>query len=517
MATANQTIVPPTARPPASSAQPAYAWPASSFELPTRRSRIRPFVILICAIIRMANEVNRHSMRSPLRAFRPSRFVTATLDGEAGASTSSARAWTLPSKILQVAELRSQDGCIWRVDGAATLPDEACTPLVVVLGPLFKRAKRLTVEGTKLKYTHNLIRRAHQDVEEKLTAYLTHIGSMEAQILQRYDPMELEYTATGTDLVETMVLDGLFIIEVLINHWTRKRDQEPISVEMNMIDFTTQPLRWEPNALRLDLIVVQNQIPFFVLEKLFCMTDIPELGENQKKPTKLKQIILDYLIGDTNDAGLADYQGPVYHILHLVYLYLTFSRASALPVNMDTRTWDKLAHKAMDLRALFKRTFSCSSNLLPVGWKQWKVIPPLRELVRVGVKLKRAETAWFAQVKFNKKGVLEIPPLAWGRYHIRLLTNLVVLEMSGWWPADNRLFCSYVRFMAELIVNKKDATLLFKKGIIQEINEHDIDKNLLNPFRILADYSHGSKYDFHFNGLVDGIIKCYQKWSNVDA
>jgi hypothetical protein len=270
----------------------------------------------------------------------------------------------------------------------------------------------------------------------------------------------------------------------------------------------------------LDLIIIQNQIPFFVLEMLFCMTDIPELGRDQKEPTMLKKMILDYLIGEADNA-LVGYDGPVYHIVHLVYLHLTFFRPSASQENGVPRllsvswTLDKLAHQAMDIRALFKRTFSCSANLLPVGWKQWKVIPPLRELVRVGVKLKRAETAGrFAEVKF-KKGVLEIPPFAWGRYHIRLLTNLVVLEMSGWWPPDNRLFCSYVRFMAELIVKKEDAVLLFKKGIVQEISERDIEKNLVKPFRILAEYSHGSKYDFRFDGLVRDMVKCYQKWSKV--
>uniref|UniRef100_A0A8I7BB59 Uncharacterized protein n=1 Tax=Hordeum vulgare subsp. vulgare TaxID=112509 RepID=A0A8I7BB59_HORVV len=382
----------------------------------------------------------------------------------------SAREWTLPTKIRSVAGLRCQDGSIWRVDGEATLPHEGCTPLIVVLGPLFKKKERLAVEDTKLKYTHNLIRRADEHVERRMTEYLEAIGSMEALIRQRYDPVELEDKSDGTGLVETMVLDSLFIIEVLVIHWMGKREPGPPSLEL--INFTTQPLRWEPKALRLDLIVVQNQIPYFVLKKLFCMTNIPELGEHEDKPTQLKQMILDYLIGDADDAlAEANYRGPIHHILHLVHLHLTFSSFSAQAVNPAPRllsvnwTLDKLAQQAKDLRAFYKRTLSCSSNLLPVGWKRWKVIPPLRELVRVGVKLKRAETAWFIQVKFDK-GVLEIPPFSSGRYHIRLLTNLVVMEMSGCWPPDNRLFCSYVRFMAELIKNKKDAKLLFKKGII---------------------------------------------------
>uniref|UniRef100_A0ACD5XH50 Uncharacterized protein n=1 Tax=Avena sativa TaxID=4498 RepID=A0ACD5XH50_AVESA len=464
----------------------------------------------------------------------------------AGAGTSK---WALLPKILKVAELPVQDGCIWRLDGAS-LPPGACTPMVVFLGPLFPMMDQAQqgMEETKWKYVHNLIRRAHpkEDAEKKLTEYLARVETLEGSIRQRYDPSECQIP--GEKLVEMMVVDGLFVIEVLINHWLGKIDRGSASPQATAAegskadlttplaaamvpqalreDFTPLKVRWEPYALRFDLVAVPNQIPFFVLEELFKMTEVPELRESEKKPVKLRQIVLDYLVGDAGDDVLAGYQGPVYHILHLVYLYLTFSKdepkVSALqPKPAVTRSLSvdtalgKLKQKSMDLRGLYRRTFSRSSSL-PVGWRQWKVIPPLRELVRVGVKLKRAETPRFAEVKF-KNGTLEIPTFAWRRYHIRLLTNLVVLEMSGWWPPEKRLFCSYVRFMAELIMKKEDAALLFKKGVVQENNVDDVEKSLICPFLILADFSHGSKYECHFDGLVRDMVRCYERWSKVGA
>ncbi|KAF0893661.1 hypothetical protein E2562_028068 [Oryza meyeriana var. granulata] len=473
--------------------------------------------------------------------------------GESGGT----KLWSLPSKILQVAKLPTLDGCIGRSDSVA-IPPGTCTPMVVFLGPLFASMDlRLGMEQTKWTYVHNLISRARrkEHTEKKLMEYLSHINSMEPAIRQRYDPSECRITPE--DLVEMMVLDGLFIIEVLIDHWLGKINKGSASPEVKtetvviqqetpekgdpdfrpplastMVpqalreDFTPLKVRWEPHALRYDLVVAPNQLPFFVLEELFKMTDVPELGESQKQPAKLREIVLDYLVGGVGDDGfLAGYRGPVYHILHLVYLHLTFSkeeiRVSALqpekPVprpSLLDRALDKLKKKRMDLRASCKRTFSRSSNL-PVGWKEWKQIPPLRELVRVGVKLKRGETYRFAEVKF-KNGKLEIPAVAWRPYHIRLLTNLVVLEMSGWWPREKRLFCSYVMFMAELLMKKEDAALLFNKGIVQGNNiSGDFEKSLICPILMLADVSHGSRYERRFSDLVDRMVNCYQRWAKV--
>uniref|UniRef100_A0A0E0JTT3 Uncharacterized protein n=1 Tax=Oryza punctata TaxID=4537 RepID=A0A0E0JTT3_ORYPU len=433
--------------------------------------------------------------------------------------------------------------------------------MVVFLGPLFASMdQRLGMEQTKRTYVHNLVSRAHrkEHTEKKLVEYLSRINEIEPAIRQRYDPSEC--MITPDELVEMMVLDGLFVIEVLIDHWLGKINKGSASPEVKsekvvvhqettekgetdfrpplastMVpqalreDFTPLKVRWEPHALRYDLVVVSNQLPFFVLEELFKMTEVPELGvgESQKKPAKLREIVLDYLVGGVGDDFLAGYRGPVYHILHLLYLHLTFSkeetRASALqpgsPVprpSLLDRALDKLKKKRMDLRASCKRTFSRSSNL-PVGWKEWKQIPPLRELVRVGVKLKRVENYQFAEVKF-KNGKLEIPAVAWRPYHIRLLTNLVVLEMSGWWPREERRFCSYVMFMAELLMKKEDAALLFKKGIVQGNNiSGDFEKSLICPILMLADVGHGSKYERRFSDIVARMVNCYQRWGKVGA
>ncbi|CAO2165127.1 unnamed protein product [Urochloa humidicola] len=475
--------------------------------------------------------------------------------GIRGAPGSGEITWSLPSKILQSAKLQAQDGCIWRLESPA-MPSGMLTPMVVFLGPLFPLIDldlRQRMEETKRAYVHNLILRAHhkQDAEQKLKAYLARVDSMEPEIRQRYNPSECR--ASRKELVEMMVLDGLFIIEVLVNHWMGKIERGSASPRVEAAEtvaedtgggsnhraplastlvpqalreeFTPLKVGWEPHALRFDLIVVQNQIPFFVLEELFQMTVVPELREfKNNKSAKLKEIILDYLVGDVHEGVLGGYDGPVYHILHLVYLHLTFCKdetsVSALgpgkPFRRPSvvgRTLNAVKRTGMDLRALWKRTLSRSSDL-PVGWKQWKVIPPLRELVRVGVKLKRVQTYRFAEVRF-KNGKLEIPAFAWRRYHIRLLTNLVVLEMSGWWPREKRLFCSYVMFLSELIMKKEDAALLFKKGIVEENNIDDVEKSLICPILILADFSHGSKYECRFSGLVGDIVKCYQRWSKV--
>uniref|UniRef100_A0A0E0C3M7 Uncharacterized protein n=1 Tax=Oryza meridionalis TaxID=40149 RepID=A0A0E0C3M7_9ORYZ len=370
----------------------------------------------------------------------------------------------------------------------------------------------LEMEETKRTYMFNLIRRAHrdEDVQIKVTEYLRCIERSSSTIWQRYGRQE-DKNLNTKEMVEVMVLDGLFIIEVLIRHWINngkiKTDQ---SAYPEAEGPQVQPkVKLEPHALRLDLVILSNQIPFFVLEDLFTMTPrVPELRD-----TKLKVLILYYLFGSVGDGELVCDESSVYHILHLVYKYLTFSKEQALPetpvprLSLVGRAMNMLKKKRIDLYAFCKRTFSRSSTK-PVNWLSWKEIPPLKELVRVG-----AETYRFTEVKF-KDGKLEIPAFTCRLYDARLLANLVFLEMCGWWPREERLFCSYVMFMAELISDKKDFALLFKKGIVHGNSyKENFGDLFMDSIVKLAEVGQGSINVPHFSDLIADTVHCYLRWT----
>ncbi|BAS72746.1 Os01g0564950, partial [Oryza sativa Japonica Group] len=388
---------------------------------------------------------------------------------------------------------------------------------LTIIIPLFGSYRTLEMEETKWTYMYNLIRRAHrdEDVQIKVTEYLRCIERSSSTIWQRYGRQE-DKNLNTKEMVEVMVLDGLFIIEVLIRHWI---NNGKIKTDQSVYPEAEGPqvppkVKLEPHALRLDLVILSNQIPFFVLEDLFTMTPrVPELRD-----TKLKVLILYYLFGSVGDGELVCDESSVYHILHLVYKYLTFSKEQALPetpvprLSLVGRAMNMLKKKRIDLYAFCKRTFSRSSTK-PVNWLSWKEIPPLKELVRVGVRLKQAETYRFTEVKF-KDGKLEIPAFTCRLYDARLLANLVFLEMCGWWPREERLFCSYVMFMAELISDKKDFALLFKKGIVHGNSyKENFGDLFMDSIVKLAEVGQGSINVPHFSDLIADTVHCYLRWT----
>ncbi|XP_066164019.1 uncharacterized protein [Oryza sativa Japonica Group] len=339
--------------------------------------------------------------------------------------------------------------------------------------------RTLEMEETKWTYMYNLIRRAHrdEDVQIKVTEYLRCIERSSSTIWQRYGRQE-DKNLNTKEMVEVMVLDGLFIIEVLIRHWI---NNGKIKTDQSVYPEAEGPqvppkVKLEPHALRLDLVILSNQIPFFVLEDLFTMTPrVPELRD-----TKLKEQALP--------------ETPVPRL------------------SLVGRAMNMLKKKRIDLYAFCKRTFSRSSTK-PVNWLSWKEIPPLKELVRVGVRLKQAETYRFTEVKF-KDGKLEIPAFTCRLYDARLLANLVFLEMCGWWPREERLFCSYVMFMAELISDKKDFALLFKKGIVHGNSyKENFGDLFMDSIVKLAEVGQGSINVPHFSDLIADTVHCYLRWT----
>ncbi|MQL99745.1 hypothetical protein Taro_032479, partial [Colocasia esculenta] len=85
-------------------------------------------------------------------------------------------------------------------------------------------------------------------------------------------------------LVEMLVLDRCFIIEYFVKRVFRQTAKTaPLSV-----------VRWGFSHLRRDLMILENQIPFFVLVKLFCNSKIPFFGTRQE-PLTLMEIPLRFL------------------------------------------------------------------------------------------------------------------------------------------------------------------------------------------------------------------------------
>ncbi|KAL0010414.1 hypothetical protein SO802_005522 [Lithocarpus litseifolius] len=67
------------------------------------------------------------------------------------------------------------------------------------------------------------------------------------------------------DFVRMMVIDGCFILE-LFRYYQRS--------EKEKVDDPIFRTRWELPVIRLDLVKLENQLPFFVLQELYMLTSL---------------------------------------------------------------------------------------------------------------------------------------------------------------------------------------------------------------------------------------------------
>lgn len=156
----------------------------------------------------------------------------------------------------------------------------------------------------------NLINR-HQD--NKLQKWLKIVLASEPQVRKMYSE---KFGLESDDLAETLVLDGCFILELFIK-LALKEENEVIFDEM-----------WKLPLIFNDLLLLENQIPFFILQELFDCTIIPGISTKDKNEPPLITLPNLALICTTTSLSMSTLQMfpddvEIHHLLHLFHMTLT--------------------------------------------------------------------------------------------------------------------------------------------------------------------------------------------------
>ncbi|KAK2996105.1 hypothetical protein RJ639_029410 [Escallonia herrerae] len=230
-----------------------------------------------------------------------------------------------------------------------------------------------------------------------------------------------------------MVLDGLFIIEV----FDRFRESNGgISWDEAETDLIFRS-RWMLPVLMLDLIKLENQLPFFILEKLF---DLTHTGNNSFSHT------FTYLA---------------------LYFYASFN--PSMPKKCLTYHDSKgIVH----LLELFHSVYKPNVNRCP-RYDRRRSIGSIRDIRLADIKFKRGQTSNMLNIIYDQTGqaVLEIPQLLIDYSTGPLLRNLVALEQST--RSVNPYFTSYVIFFAELVNSPQDVEILRRGNVIVSLIGND--------------------------------------------
>ncbi|XP_058083304.1 UPF0481 protein At3g47200-like [Magnolia sinica] len=274
-----------------------------------------------------------------------------------------------------------------------------------------------------------------------------------------------------TEFVEMILLDGCFIVEFFIKLKKDLLEMDPL--------FSTS---WMLVLIGYDMLLLENQIPFIVLLRIFEMAIL-----DTHKPFKysLVELAFDFFFNFFHEIMPSAYKVVMmdciprpHHLLDLFHWYLiptqTLNNQSNLPIFNRTVESKKPFF-------LSKVLFPCSNSAkLPISNHQSpllsppstpqvtsKMIPCVAELQLAGVKFKkRVEWSSILEVKFSN-GVLEIPPLSINSYTKTLFRNLLMFEEC--YPKARICFMTYIVFMDCIINTSKDVALLHRNGIINHL------------------------------------------------
>ncbi|KAL7219963.1 hypothetical protein ACSBR2_012929 [Camellia fascicularis] len=311
----------------------------------------------------------------------------------------------------------SSECCIFRMyDNLRRQNENAYEPSIVAIGPYHRgKAKLQQMEEHKLWYLQQLLNR---EKNKSVNDYIMAIKELEERARNCYaETIRLE----SDEFVEMMLLDGVFIIELFC-----KSSVLELRAENDHI-FQSLDIR---NALRRDLILLENQLPFFILVRLFNMT-------KTDLDLEIIQIALTFLEFNAPDEKLEAPRGipinNIEHLLHLVHSCWCFKFAE-----MNRNATEK----------------------------QLEFINSATELQESGIQFKKAEETNLFDIKFIS-GILEIPLLTIEpELGESFFTNLVAFELCP--SYDEPLYvCDYAVFMKCLINSSEDVRLLRHSGIIE--------------------------------------------------
>ena len=325
----------------------------------------------------------------------------------------------------------SIESCIYRVpDYLRKLKEEHYTPQVISIGPFHHDAndKLHTMEQRKLRYLKYFIERV-ENFDVSLEDLVRIIKENEESIRCCYaETIQLD----SDHFVKIITMDAIFILELFwrdfFNDWTSEDDGACIET-------------WLTSAIRFDLILLENQLPFFILEKLFDHA----FASHPSYSRSLIQVMTFYYFDYYNTQHIC--YSPHLKMKHFLDLLRTFW----LPPS------DKIPKRGNDV---VKHLHSAT------------------QLHEAGLEFKKDSSSCLLDIKFTK-GALRMPPLTLDNSSETIIRNLLALEQCHY--PDKAYITDYFILFGFLINTNKDVNLLVRKGVMLNLlGNSDEARNLVN-------------------------------------
>ncbi|KAL2346771.1 hypothetical protein Fmac_000771 [Flemingia macrophylla] len=326
--------------------------------------------------------------------------------------------------------------------------------------------------------------------------WIQYIESVEPQIRRCYSetlPFSKE------ELVNIIFVDSGFIMELFCRYYTRSWPDGEVCLSTP----------WLVNSIHKDMLLLENQVPFFVLDHLFNLS-ISAGAHDNNIPSSFIDLALDYF-DYYNTSKLSFDNLSILHFTDLLRMF--YPPPPPPPPNIDvdepktqlpsvsvclkdekrkfctfqctgekvTRVlkWVERGFKYMKLK--IKHTLSCPrKERSKLDTETLTQLPSATELSEAGVKFEanNNENICLLDLKF-KTPVLKIPQLTLEDRTEMLFRNMVALEQCHYHKES--YITQYVIIMDFLINTSKDVDFLVRKGIlINWLGDAESVANLFN-------------------------------------
>ncbi|KAK3417050.1 hypothetical protein EUGRSUZ_H02801 [Eucalyptus grandis] len=346
--------------------------------------------------------------------------------------------------------------------------EKAYEPVILAIGPYhYGNGKFKFMEEQKLRYLQQLLNRRQ---EGSVDRYVMTLRELEQQARNCYaETIDL----SQEKFLAMMLIDGCFIIELLRKCILEKSRDEDDSDRLRYYScrYLDDPLResdWLQYYLRRDLLLLENQLPLFVLSKLYDLTKGPD------EHHEFNVVAIEYLTCEEGGPDRNWTRGNWEHLLHLYYGW----RTHGLPEK-------PLPHCTL-------------------------VMPSAIELRESGIRFRAAKGRHLGDIKFEN-GTLEIPVLDVEDDTESEFRNLIAYEQLHQ-RRDIYYFTHYVNLMDFLINSSKDVEILRCTGIIK--NYLGDDKAVAQMFNKMCDevLIFGSYYSEIFQNVKAHCDKRRNVW-----
>ncbi|XP_024448487.1 UPF0481 protein At3g47200 isoform X3 [Populus trichocarpa] len=362
----------------------------------------------------------------------------------------------------------SDQCCIYRVPIRLRESNEKIfTPQVVNLGPLHHGKEELkAMEEHKILYLQDFLKWSTASMEDVIKV----VEERETRLRNCY----AETIDLGReDFVKMILLDASFIIMVLLKDCCE-------GFESSNDRIFNKP--WMLSDISLDMCLIENQLPFFILEDLFKASNITKCSPAEEE----------------------------YSVIELAHKFFEKRWDSWLKkAILEEINSSEVAHFVDFIRKCQKPSESDKTD------KELETInvPSITELDEAGVKFSSFEQGKsLLDMKFDR-GILEMPLLKIDDNTEILFRNIQAFEQCH---CDEYYIANYISMINFLVITPKDVEILVRNGIIENwIHDYEAVTTLLHN---ISKENALSADDFIFASLVEDLnAYCRRRWNKWKA